>query len=112
MADKLSSRLMGLPNTGNGRRESYQHIPMPRMTNTYMLAGRTAGGHPQLRQARCVRGKFRRRAGGHHQRQVRVFGVSEAYLIEDGKVTAPVKNATLIGNGPDVLTRVRWSATI
>jgi TldD protein len=92
--------------TGNGRRESYEHIPMPRMTNTYMLAGKDdpadiirsvkhglyavyfGGG-----QVDITSGKF-------------VFSASEAYLIEDGKVTAPVKGATLIGDGPSVLTRV------
>jgi TldD protein len=84
MADKLSARLMGLPNTGNGRRESYEHIPMPRG----LYAVNFAGG-----QVDITNGKF-------------VFAASEAYLIEDGKITAPVKDATLIGNGPDVLTRV------
>ena len=76
LPDKLSSRLMGIPNTGNGRRESYEHIPMPRMTNTYMLAGQDS---PEdiIRSVKYgrVRGEFRRRAGGHHQRQVCVLGV-------------------------------------
>ena len=71
MSDKLSARLMGMPDTGNGRRESYEHIPMPRMTNTYMLAGDDS---PEdiiaLGEARPLRGELRRRAGGHHQRQV------------------------------------------
>jgi len=106
MQDKLNARLMGVAPTGNGRRESYAHLPMPRMTNTYMLAGQHdpaeiiasvgnglyaknfAGG-----QVDITSGKF-------------VFSTSEAYLIENGKITRPVKGATLIGNGPEVLTRV------
>ncbi|OUT78726.1 MAG: metalloprotease TldD [Betaproteobacteria bacterium TMED22] len=106
MQDTLNARLMGVPPTGNGRRESYAHVPMPRMTNTYMLNGTMerdeilssvpngiyatnfGGG-----QVDIVSGKF-------------VFSASEAYLIKDGKITRPVKGATLIGNGPDVLTRV------
>ncbi len=106
MQDKLNARLMGVKPTGNGRRESYAHLPMPRMTNTYMLAGQHdpaeiiasvgsglyaknfAGG-----QVDITSGKF-------------VFSTSEAYLIENGKITRPVKGATLIGNGPEVLTRV------
>ena len=112
LSDKLSARLMGLPNTGNGRRESYEHIPMPRMTNTYMLAGEdSARRHHPLGQARLYAVNF-----GGGQVDITngkfVFSASEAYLIEDGKVTAPLKNATLIGNGPDVLTRSAWSATI
>jgi len=106
MQDSLNARLMGVPVTGNGRRESFAHIPMPRMTNTYMLNGdkdpreiiasvkhglyavNFAGG-----QVDITSGKF-------------VFSAAEAYMIENGKVTYPVKGATLIGNGPDVLTRV------
>jgi len=106
LQDRLNASLMKMPLTGNGRRESYAHIPMPRMTNTFMLAGESdpediihsvknglyavsfGGG-----QVDITSGKF-------------VFSASEAYLIEDGKVTQPVKGATLIGNGPDVLTRV------
>jgi TldD protein len=106
LQDRLNARLMGVPATGNGRRESYAHLPMPRMTNTFMLAGpedpaeilrgvsrglyaaNFSGG-----QVDITNGKF-------------VFAASEAYLIEDGRITAPVKGATLIGNGPDVLTRV------
>jgi TldD protein len=106
LSDKLSARLMRLPDTGNGRRESYQHIPMPRMTNTYMLAGEDA---PEdiLRSVR--HGIYAVNFGGGQVDITNgkfVFSASEAYLIEDGKVTAPLKNATLIGNGPDVLTRV------
>ena len=106
MQDTLNARLMGVAPTGNGRRESYAHLPMPRMTNTYMLNGKFdpkeiigsvnkglyavnfAGG-----QVDITSGKF-------------VFSCTEAYMIEDGRITRPVKGATLIGNGPDVLTRV------
>ncbi len=106
LSDKLSSRLMRLPDTGNGRRESYQHFPLPRMTNTYMLAGEDA---PEdiIRSVR--NGIYAVNFGGGQVDITNgkfVFSASEAYLIEDGKVTAPLKNATLIGNGPDVLTRV------
>src|SRR5207248_2530753 len=106
MQDRLNARLMGMTATGNGRRESYAHPPLPRMTNTFMLAGHdepadilksvshglyavSFGGG----QVDITSGKF-------------VFSASEAYLIEDGKVTSPVKGATLIGNGPDALTKV------
>ena len=106
MQDRLNARLMKMTPTGNGRRESYAHPPMPRMTNTFMLAGKddpeeiirsvsnglyavTFGGG----QVDITSGKF-------------VFSANEAYLIENGRVTAPVKGATLIGNGPDALTRV------
>ncbi len=106
MQDKLNARLMNMKPTGNGRRESFTHLPMPRMTNTFMLAGKYdpgeiissvekglyavnfAGG-----QVDITSGKF-------------VFSASEAYLIEHGKVTRPVRGATLIGNGPEVMTRV------
>jgi len=106
LQDRLNARLMGMKPTGNGRRESYAHIPMPRMTNTFMLAGNDdpeeilrsvqsgiyavsfAGG-----QVDITSGKF-------------VFSVSEAYEIKNGQIGAPLKGATLIGNGPDVLTRV------
>ncbi|MDH5258642.1 MAG: metalloprotease TldD [Gammaproteobacteria bacterium] len=106
MFDKLNAKLMGEKPTGNGRRQSYSHLPMPRMTNTYMLAGKTdpadiiasvkkglyavnfAGG-----QVDITSGKF-------------VFSASEAYLIENGKITRPVRGATLIGSGSDVLTKV------
>lgn len=106
LQDKLNAKLMGMQPTGNGRRESYAHLPMPRMTNTYMLPGKRdpreiiasvkkglyavtfAGG-----QVDITSGKF-------------VFSAQEAYLIEDGKVTTPVRGATLIGHGPEVLTKV------
>ena len=106
LQDKLSSGILKTTCTGNGRRESYEHIPMPRMTNTYMLAGREA---PEdiLRSVR--RGLYAVNFGGGQVDITNgkfVFSASEAYLIEDGKVTAPVKGATLIGDGPTVLTRV------
>jgi TldD protein len=106
MQDKLNARLMNMQPTGNGRRESFAHLPMPRMTNTFMLPGQHdpqeiirsvdkglyavnfAGG-----QVDITSGKF-------------VFSASEAYLIENGRVTRPVRGATLIGNGPEVMTRV------
>ena len=106
MQDKLNARLMNMAPTGNGRRESFAHLPMPRMTNTFMLPGEYeadeiiasvdkglyavnfAGGQVDITSGRCV------------------FSASEAYLIENGKITRPVKGATLIGNGPDVMTRV------
>src|SRR5437868_721484 len=106
ISDKLSARLMGIANTGNGRRESYEHIPMPRMTNTYMLAGED---DPKDIIKSVKRGLFAVNFGGGQVDITNgkfVFSASEAYLIEDGEITAPVKNATLIGNGPDVLTRV------
>src|SRR5437764_8818855 len=97
---------MGIPLTGNGRRESFQCIPMPRMTNTFMLPGQS---DPQdiIRSVR--NGLYAVNFGGGQVDITNgkfVFSASEAYLIEDGKVTRPVKGATLIGNGPDVLTRV------
>ena len=106
LTDKLFAQLMGICNTGNGRRESYQHFPMPRMTNTYMLAGQD---DPQdiLRSVR--RGIYAVNFGGGQVDITNgkfVFSASEAYLIEDGHITAPLKGASLIGNGPDVLTRV------
>ena len=106
MQDKMNARLMGVKPTGNGRRESYAHLPMPRMTNTYMLGGQYsqeeiiatidkgiyapnfAGG-----QVDITSGKF-------------VFSSAEAYLIENGKITAPIKGATLIGNGPEVMQKI------
>ncbi|HTR15695.1 MAG TPA: metalloprotease TldD [Acetobacteraceae bacterium] len=104
--DRLNARLMGVAPTGNGRRQSYAHAPMPRMTNTVMLAG----AHTPEEMIRSVRrGLYAVNFGGGQVDITSgkfVFSASEAYLIEDGKVTAPVKGATLIGNGPDVLTRV------
>jgi TldD protein len=106
MSDKLSARLMGGKDTGNGRRESYQQIPMPRMTNTYMLAGEDA---PEDIIRSVKRGLYAVNFGGGSVDITSgkfVFSASEAYLIEDGKVTSPVKDATLIGNGPEALKYV------
>ena len=106
MQDKLNARLMGVSTTGNGRRESYAHLPMPRMTNTYMLAGHH---DPQEIIASVPKGLYAVNFGGGQVDITSgkfVFSASEAYLIENGRVTRPVKGATLIGNGPDVLTRV------
>ncbi len=106
MQDKLNARLMGMAPTGNGRRESFAQLPMPRMTNTYMLAGQ----HDPQEIIRSVKkGLYAVNFGGGQVDITNgkfVFSASEAYLIEDGKVTRPVKGATLIGSGPDVLTRV------
>ena len=104
--DKLSAGILRATRTGNGRRESYAHIPMPRMTNTYMLAG-PDDPDEIIRSVR--RGLYAVNFGGGQVDITNgkfVFSASEAYLIEDGKVTAPVKGATLIGDGPTVLTRV------
>ena len=106
MQDRLNSRLMGMAPTGNGRRESYAHQPMPRMTNTYMLAG---DRDPQEILASVKKGLYAVSFGGGQVDITSgkfVFSCTEAYLIENGKIGAPVKGATLIGNGPDVLTRV------
>ncbi len=106
LTDKLSAKLMNMGNTGNGRRESYEHIPMPRMTNTYMLAGQD---NPEDILRSVKRGVYCVNFGGGQVDITNgkfVFSASEAYMIEDGKITAPLRNATLIGNGPDVLTRV------
>ncbi len=106
MQDKLNARLMGTASTGNGRRESYAHLPMPRMTNTYMLSG---GHSPEEIIASVDRGLYAVNFGGGQVDITSgkfVFSASEAYLIENGKVTRPVKGATLIGSGPAVLTRV------
>lgn len=106
MQDKMNARLMGVKPTGNGRRESYAHVPMPRMTNTYMLPGQ----HDPGEIIRSVgKGLYAKNFGGGQVDITSgkfVFSASEAYLIENGKITRPVKGATLIGNGPDVLTRV------
>ena len=106
LQDRISAKAMGEQPSGNGRRQSFKHYPMPRMTNTYMLAGQSdpeeiirsvskgiycvafSGG-----QVNISNGDF-------------VFSVTEGYLIEDGKITAPIRNVNLIGNGPDVLTKV------
>ena len=106
LQDALNARLMKVPVTGNGRRESYAHIPMPRMTNTYMLNG---DKDPVEIISSVKKGLYAKNFGGGQVDIVSgkfVFSAAEAYLIENGKVTRPVKGATLIGNGPDALTRV------
>jgi TldD protein len=106
LTDRLNARLMGIPLTGNGRRESFQAIPLPRMTNTFMLAGES---DPQDIIRSVKHGLYAVSFGGGQVDITNgkfVFSASEAYLIEDGKVTRPVKGATLIGNGPEILTRV------
>jgi len=106
MHDRMSARLMGLTATGNGRRQSYAHMPMPRMTNTGMLGGMT----PRAEMiAATRRGLYCANFGGGQVDITNgkfVFQCTEAYLIEDGKVTTPVKGATLIGDGPSALTRI------
>jgi TldD protein len=106
MQDKLNARLMGAARTGNGRRESYAHLPMPRMTNTYMLAG---ASDPEEIIRSVKKGIYCANLGGGQVDITSgkfVFSTSEAYLIENGKITAPVKGATLIGNGPEAMSRV------
>ena len=106
MQDRMNARLLGAAPTGNGRRQSFAHAPMPRMTNTYMLAGRHDPAEIMaLGQARGLCRQFRRRQVDITSGKF-VFSASEAYLIEDGKVGPAVKGATLIGNGPDALTKV------
>jgi len=106
LQDTLNARLMGVPVTGNARRESYAHLPMPRMTNTYMLNG---DKDPKEIIASVKHGLYAVNFGGGQVDITSgkfVFSTAEAYMIEDGKITHPVKGATLIGNGPDVLTRI------
>lgn len=106
LQDSLNARLMGVSVTGNARRESYAHIPMPRMTNTYMLNG---DKDPKEIIASVKHGLYAVNFGGGQVDITSgkfVFSTAEAYLIENGKITTPVKGATLIGNGPDVLTRI------
>ncbi|MEF9944547.1 MAG: metallopeptidase TldD-related protein, partial [Burkholderiaceae bacterium] len=105
--DSLNARLMKVPVTGNGRRESFAHLPLPRMTNTYMLAGKN---DPQEIIRSVKKGIYASNFGGGQVDITNgkfVFSMAEAFLIEDGKITAPIKGATLIGNGPDALTRVQ-----
>jgi TldD protein len=106
MQDSMNARLMGVPVTGNGRRESFAHLPMPRMTNTFMLAGQ-APPEDILRSVK--KGLYAVNFGGGQVDITSgkfVFSTSEAYLIENGKVTRPVKGATLIGSGPDAMNKV------
>ncbi len=104
--DKLNARLMGVATTGNGRRESYAHLPMPRMTNTYMLAGEY---DPEEIIASVKEGIYAPNFGGGQVDITSgkfVFSASEAYLIENGRITTPIKGATLIGNGPEAMQQV------
>jgi len=111
MQDQLNARLMGVKPTGNGRRESYAHLPMPRMTNTYMLPGQ----HDPEEIIKSVKNGLYAKNFGGGQVDITsgkfVFSASEAYLIENGKITRAVKGATLIGNGPEVLTKVSMVGT-
>jgi TldD protein len=104
--DKLNARLMGMQPTGNGRRQSFAHVPMPRMTNTYMLPGPHA---PEEILASVKKGIYARNFGGGQVDITSgkfVFSASEAYLIEDGRLGAPIRDATLVGDGPSVLQKV------
>uniref|UniRef100_UPI00286B380C metallopeptidase TldD-related protein n=1 Tax=Polaromonas sp. TaxID=1869339 RepID=UPI00286B380C len=104
--DSLNARLMGVKPTGNGRRESYAHVPMPRMTNTYMLGGDKA---PEEIVASIKKGLYATNFGGGQVDITSgkfVFSASEAFWVENGKILYPVKGATIVGNGPDALTRV------
>lgn len=106
MQDKLNARLMGMAPTGNGRRESYAHLPMPRMTNTYMLAGLS---DPEEIIGSVKNGIYAPNFGGGQVDITSgkfVFSASEAYLIENGKITQPIKGATLIGNGPESMQQI------
>jgi TldD protein len=106
MQDRLNARLMGVEPTGNGRRESFAHAPMPRMTNTFMKGG---NDNPAELLGRIKNGIFAKSFGGGQVDIVSgkfVFSCTEAYLVKDGKLGAPIKGATLIGDGPSVLTRV------
>jgi len=109
LQDRLSSRIMGAEPTGNGRRESYAHIPMPRMTNTFLMPGES---EPAEILRSVPRGLYCVNFGGGQVDITSgnfVFSASEAYLIEDGRLTRPVRNATLIGNGPEAL---RWVSMV
>jgi TldD protein len=110
LQDKLNARLMGMTPTGNSRRQSYAHLPMPRMTNTYMLGGKH---HPKELIESVDKGIYAVNFSGGQVDITNgnfVFSASEAYLIENGRITTPIKGATLIGNGPDVLTKVSMVA--
>jgi TldD protein len=104
--DAMNARLMGVKPTGNGRRESYAHIPMPRMTNTYMLAGDRV---PEEIVASIKKGLYATNFGGGQVDITSgkfVFSASQAFWVENGKIQYPVKGATIVGNGPDALTRI------
>ncbi|MCX6639537.1 MAG: metallopeptidase TldD-related protein [bacterium] len=110
LVDRLNGKLMGMQSTGSGRRESFKHYPMPRMTNTYLIPGSKAELHTPDDIVRSVKKGFYAKTFSGGQVDISngnfVFNVTEGYLIEDGKITAPVKGATLIGIGPEVLTKV------
>ncbi|MCC6914348.1 MAG: metalloprotease TldD [Rhodospirillaceae bacterium] len=111
LQDRLNARLMNMRPTGNGRRQSYAHHPMPRMTNTFMLGG---DRHPEEIIASVKKGLYAANFGGGQVDITSgkfVFSATEAYMIEDGKLGRPVKGATLIGNGPDVMTKVSMIGT-
>jgi TldD protein len=104
--DSMNARLMGVKPTGNGRRESYAHVPMPRMTNTYMLGGDKS---PEEIVSSLKKGLYAVNFGGGQVDITSgkfVFSTSQAFWVENGKIQYPVKGATLVGNGPDALTRV------
>ena len=104
--DSMNARLMGVKPTGNGRRESYAHVPMPRMTNTYMLGGDKS---PEEIIGSIKKGLYAANFGGGQVDITSgkfVFSASQAYWVENGQIQYPVKGATLVGNGPDALTRV------
>ncbi|MES2181492.1 MAG: metallopeptidase TldD-related protein, partial [Pseudomonadota bacterium] len=104
--DTLNARLMNMPVTGNARRESYAHIPMPRMTNTYMLNGNMP---PEEIIKSVKKGLYAANFGGGQVDITSgkfVFSAAEAYMIEDGKITYPIKGATLIGSGPEIMGRI------
>jgi TldD protein len=106
MQDKMNAALMGVAPTGNGRRESYAHLPMPRMTNTYMLSGQYS---PDEIISSVKKGIYAPNFGGGQVDITSgkfVFSTSEAYLIENGKITRPIKGATLIGNGPESMQKI------
>ena len=106
LQDRMNARLMGVPTTGSGRRESYQHVPLPRMNNTFMLGGNTP---KEEMIAGVKRGIYAAYLGGGQVDIVSgkfVFNATEAYMIEDGKITNPVKGATLIGSGPEIMGRI------
>jgi TldD protein len=106
MQDKMNAGLMGTQSTSNGRRESFAHMPMPRMTNTYMLAGES---EPEDILRSVDKGLYAVNFGGGQVDITSgrfVFSLSEAYLIENGRIGAPVKGATLIGSGPDIMGKI------
>ena len=106
MVDYMNAKLMGLKSTGSGRRESYQHYPIPRMTNTFLMAGQD---NPEDIIRSVKRGLYAKGFGGGQvdiSSGQFVFNVVEGYLIEDGHITAPVKGAALIGSGPEILQKI------